>query len=402
MLGAAGGVGRVTLALVERHPLARQLRAGSELLLLDRVPEASPSAALPGRWLPAASVDSAHDLAELLRRHAVDEVIELGSVGTWDCVEACAAHGVSYLTTTYSSWDMPGLDPPRSMVRARELFAPPDVDDGVHLIGMGMNPGLINLLVAAGLRELAARSGRPASLDALDLHAILLTEVDGTETVDPPPDPRECFAVTWNPEDCLEELLEPQAMITVAGELCDLDHPPHRAGYRARCGDEEITGFLVPHEELVTLGAMYPSVELAYVYRLPQPALSALAARPERTAADWPTRRLYPPDCTGLRGFDRLGALLCSRSLGELWIGWETPVAQGLELGSNATLLQVGAGVIAGWLALRELEPGVWLPEELDHSRVLPWAEAILGPPTVIWDRDATPRSVAQRRVSAG
>ena len=406
MLGAAGGVAGATLALLGQHRLGRALLPpGSELLLLDRALPAAdgPQHATPAgaRWLAPRTIVSGEQLAGLIREHQVDEVIDLAEVGTYDCVEACAREGASFLNTAFDVW--PHQHPPGSaqkvtMIRAQALFEPPDVDAGVHLLCMGMNPGLINLLVDAGLRALAARSGRAPSVEALELHAILFTEIDGTTSASPLPPASERFASTWSPSACLEELLEPSAMITVDGEPRRLDHRPHEARYRARCGPELIDGFLVPHEELVTLGAMYPRIELAYLYRLPASAMASLQDRPERSAQDWETERLYPPHHSDLGGTNRVGALLCSRSLGELWIGWETPVAQALALGTNATLLQVATGVIAGWTMARELEPGVWLPEDLDGERILALAGEILGTPQVHWDPEAPALGLAERR----
>ncbi|HLT36321.1 MAG TPA: homospermidine synthase [Enhygromyxa sp.] len=377
----------------------------TELLLVDgEGPQ--PHVPMPrgARWLPAATITSASELAELVAEHRIEQVIELAAVDTWDCLEACAAAGASFLTTTFDTWEgTEQFDPddPFCMLRARGLFSPPDVDYGTHLVCMGMNPGLVNLLVAAGLRELAERTNRPASLAALEVESIVFTELDET-TVDGERSPGEPprFCSTWSPEGCLDEILEPYAMINVAGELTRLDHAPHRARYRGRCGDQQIVGYLVPHEELVSLGAMYPTVELAYLYRPPPAGEAALTLAPERRIQDWPTRRLYPPEHgDDLRGFNRIGALIGTRSLGELWIGWETPVELGRQYSSNATLLQVAAGVIVGWTLAQRLDPGIYLPEDLDTRRALGLAAEILGAPRVVWDRDAPALGVLDRRV---
>jgi homospermidine synthase len=162
-----------------------------------------------------------------------------------------------------------------------------------------------------------------------------------------------------------------------------------------------ILGHIVPHEELVSLAAMYPTIDLAFVYRMSNVAEAALAAMPERTADEWPTHRLYPPEhLDDLRGFSRIGALVCSRSLGELWIGWQTSMQRARQHRTNATLLQVATGVIAGWTELDRAAPGVYLPEELDTRRTLALAEQILGPLDVIWIPDAPARSIRSRRVA--
>ena len=415
LLGAAGGVAGATLALLDRHPLGRALLpAGTELLLVDAEgPQAWVPMPAGARWLPAAEIEDAAALAELVAAHEVDLVVELAAVDTWDCLRACAEQGASFLTTTFDTWEgTEEFDPddPYCMLRARGLFTPPDVEHGTHLVCMGMNPGLVNLLVEAGLRELARRSGRAPSLAELDVHAIVFTELDATEVTHAAPEPPEPtpesgalrFASSWSPAGCLDEVLESHAMINVAGDITRLDHAPHRGRYRARCGPEAIVGHLVPHEELVSLAAMYPTVELAYVYRMPPAAEAALAAAPERGPLEWPTERLYPPDhADDLRGFNRIGALICSRSLGELWIGWETPVSLGRRYASNATLLQVAAGVIVGWTLAAELEPGIWLPEDLDSARALELACEILGPLQIHADPDAPPVATRERRVDA-
>jgi homospermidine synthase len=376
------------------------------LLLDGEGPQAHAPMPRGARWLPAATIEHAQALAELVVEHRITQVIELAAVDTWDCLEACAAAGASFLTTTFDTWEgTEQFDPddPYCMLRARGLVTPPDVASGTHLVCMGMNPGLVNLLVAAGLRELGQRSGKPASLDALDVHSIVFTEIDAT-TVDGVHTPLEPlrFASTWSPEGCLDEILESHAMINVAGEITRLDHAPHRAHYRGRCGADSIVGHLVPHEELVSLGAMYPTVELAYLYRMSEAGAAALAAAPDRGPTEWPTERLYPPEHgDDLRGFNRIGALICSRSVGELWIGWETPVELGRQYSSNATLLQVAAGVIVGWTMCRGLEPGIWLPEDLDSERALGLASEILGAPKVVWDPEAPCVSVRERRIDA-
>lgn len=380
------------------------LPVNTELLLLDREPPRDdvplPSGA---RWLPPAGITDRDALVRVLDEYRPSEVIELAAVGTWDCLTACAEYGASYLTTSYDAWPQDLRDDPvaaRCMLRSRALHDPPDVDAGVHLLCMGMNPGLINLLVERGITELAQRSGRPPSLEALELAAVLFTELDQTTTTTPLDAPSERFISTWSPSGCLDEVLEPTAMMIVCGDTAELDHPPHTAVYEARCGDELICGHIVPHEELVSLALMYPTLDLAYVYRMSPPAEAALAAVPERGAHDWPTGRLYPPEhLHDLRGFNRIGALLCSRSLGELWIGWQTAVEDARAYSTNATLLQVATGVLAGWPQLSAAPPGVYLPEDLDGDRILAAAEQVLGPLRVVWDPHAPLRRVADRRV---
>jgi hypothetical protein len=159
-----------------------------------------------------------------------------------------------------------------------------------------------------------------------------------------------------------------------------------------------VEGLVVPHEELVTLGHRFPTLELAFVYRLPPAARTFLAAPPPGDPLAHPTARLYPPHTTALDGRDRVGVLLGSRRFGELWLGYDTAVEQGLRFGTNATELQVAAGVLAGWEQLGRVA-GVHTVEDLDGARYLAHVDAILGPPVVVHDPHAPVTPLPARRV---
>src|SRR5690606_36647994 len=214
------------------------------------------------------------------------------------------------------------------------------------------DPGLVSALVFAALDAFAERAGVDHTPEALDLHSVLITEEDTTVDGSDPGDP-DVFPMTWSPFHCLEELYEPRAFAAEHGSVIGLGHRPTERWYRARCGDHIIDGMAVPHEETVTLATRMPGIEIGFIYRIPPAARAALAAHPERDVADaWKTRRLCPPWTTDISGQDRVGVLLCSRRFGELWMGFETDVELGLRYGTNATQLQVAAGVLAGWAQL--------------------------------------------------
>jgi hypothetical protein len=193
-------------------------------------------------------------------------------------------------------------------------------------------------------------------------------------------------------------LFEPRTFAVWNGDVVDLGHEPTQRWYTARCGDRLIDGFVVPHEEVLTLAQRLPSVEIAFIYRIPPAARAALRARRHgKSTAPWETRRLSPPWTTNLTGRDRLGVLLCSRRFGELWMGFDTDVATGLRFGTNATQLQVAAGVIAGWSQLGRTR-GIHFVEDLDSREFVRVVSGLLGPPIVVHDRAATPLSLAQRQ----
>lgn len=109
---------------------------------------------------------------------------------------------------------------------------------------------------------------------------------------------------------------------------------------------------------------------------------------------------MCPPWTRALAGSDRVGVLLCSRRFGELWVGFDTDVAKGLALDTNATQLQVAAGILAGWMQLGTIK-GIHFVEDLAWRDFLRVVAEVLGPPVIVHDASARARPLADRRVSA-
>ncbi|GAO03446.1 homospermidine synthase [Anaeromyxobacter sp. PSR-1] len=401
LVGAAGGVARALLSVLASTPLGRALAARLDaLLLVDARP--LPPGPLPpvAQPLPPAAIRNADDLARLVRDHGVDQVVDLSSLDTMDAIRACDATGASYLDTSLEHW--PGQAPGawESLVLRAMPPARPALRRGSFLVGSGMNPGVVNALVFAGIEAFARRAGVAPTPEELRLHAVLFTEEDTTVEAMGAPPPG-AFPMTWSPLHCLEELLLDDAIAVRRGELVRLGHRPCDAWYRARCGDRVVEGFVVPHEEVLTLAERLPGQELAFVYRLPPAARAALATAPQRVRpAAWPLHRMYPPHRTALRGRDRVGVLLCSLRFGELWIGYDVGAAAAGRLGTGATQLQVAAGVAAGWAQLGRRR-GLHFVEDLDWREHLARVDALLGRALVVHDPHAPPRTLAERRVGA-
>jgi saccharopine dehydrogenase-like NADP-dependent oxidoreductase len=383
IVGWRGGVGRALMGVLSRHPMGKRIADAHDTLVLLDGAEAPDPVERPGnaRCLPSHTVASTHDLVAVIDAHEIDVVVDLAGLGALDCAKACGTRGVDYLCTSLENWPEPEPDRTaahrRQLLHARNLLPDhrPDLASGSALMCSGMNPGLISALVETGLQRFARRVHTEASVSALDIYAIALTEHDTTTCDDLPSD---VFPMTWSPQLCLDELFEPVSMMTVEGEPVELTHAPHEALYRVRCGDRIIEGYMVPHDELVTLGHRFPEVELAFIYRLPPQAHAYLETTRVVDPDDLDVTLLEPAVSGPVRGRDRMGALLCSRRHGELWVGFDTDAEQGRTYGTNATELQVAAGVVAGWRQLGRIH-GLHTVEELDSRALLDDAQSILG-----------------------
>lgn len=401
IVGCNGGVGSAVLSvLCATGPGRRMLASIEHLLLLDALPVA-PDVPRPekSRALPPFEVKNASQLAGLVERAGVGQVLDLSGLGTIDCIEAVDGLGASFLSTSLERWRHEMRAPAHDLVRELDSYRRRREFRQAHIVGSGMNPGLVNALASAAIARFARLAGVSASPRALDLYALYVTEIDST--VAPDPIDTDQFACTWAPRNCLAELLEREAVVMRSGRPVGLGHAPTAALYRIRCGAARISGMVVPHDEVASLGSRFPTLETAFLYRPPPAACAALAAHPERRRPDeWKTRKLYPPFAQGLLGRDRVGVLLCSRRFGELWMGWATDARFAVRFGTNATEFQVAAGVLAGWSQLAG-PPGVRFVEELDVRRCIADASLLLGEPEVHLDPAAPPLPLAARRVMA-
>lgn len=367
------------------HRVAERLDA---LFLVDRH-DGPPRCSLPGAHVLATGAADDHEaLARTIYDHGIDQVIEVADVDTVATSAVCAALGADYLSASLQG-DLPTL-----VAASRLLGDRPDTRGASHLIGAGMNPGIVNALAVVGVDELARRSRIPVR--ELDLYAIHVTEQDTTAAVDTLD--HDAFPMSWSPRHALDELLEPQAMYIGRGRLARLPHRPHDTLYAARCGDREIQAMIVPHEELVSIGSRFPDVESAFFYAIPAESYWLLRRRPARPANEWPTRRLYEPHSRGLVGHDRTGVLIASRRAGELWLGYEHASSTTVAGTGNGTLLQAAAGVLAGWTLLGTRR-GLHVVDELDVHAYLALVERVLGRRRVHHAPDARARTIAERRI---
>jgi homospermidine synthase len=367
-------------------------------MLVDREPPDPEAPPLElGVLLPPTAVQCADDLGRLVAHHQITQVIDVSSIDTLDCTRTCDELGADFLCTSVEEWPGRGSMPTDEAIARVLPPLRPSLERRSHLVGSGANPGVVNALVFMGLAEFANRLGVPATVEALELSAVLITEEDTTveENV---VDPTDVFAMTWSPLHCLEELFEPAAFCARDGRVIGLGHRPTARWYRARCGDRVIEGMAVPHEEIATLARHFPTVEIGFLYRIPPAARRALARHADRTIPEaWGTRRLCPPSTRTLTGSDRVGVLLCSRRFGELWVGFDTDVAKGLALGTNATQLQVAAGILAGWMQLGNIN-GIHFVDDLNWREFVRVAVDVLGPPVIVHDASARAQSLADRR----
>lgn len=344
-------------------------------------------------------------------------------VSCYDLIELCAALDVLYLDTSNEIW--PDSSEPsitttfgrrsRALERAKRFSGGPTA-----LVYHGANPGLVSHFARRAVLDMAARNGlTPAStpttrtewaLLARDLGVVALhiSEMDSQRSsMDRRPGE---FVNTWSVDGFIQEFREPAGFAWGSHEHsidCDslqlsVENFKCRVAEFARPGSSlEIRswipgsgifhGYLVAHPEAFSIAELFslqsddgrilyqPTVHFAY-----RPCSDAIVSMNDAVAAEWafpPNKRVLAHDI--VQGMDELGVLVLRRNDPEVyWYGSRLDIAEARRLvpTSNATSLQVAAGVLAGLVWIIE-NPCVGFvePEKVDFERALEIAAPYLG-----------------------
>jgi homospermidine synthase len=338
-------------------------------------------------------------------------------------IALCHERGALYLDTCTEPWAGTYTDAAlsasqRSNYALRETvlaFGRSHPGGPTAVLTHGANPGLASAFVKQALLKLAADSGlpqaRPASQQdwarlALDLGIRVIHVAERDTQVTPQRKHKDEFVNTWSVDGFMAEGRQP-------AELGWGTHERHWPADAARHGygsdaavylnrpgaatrvrswtplEGPYHGFLITHAEAISIadhltlkdGAKVryrPTVHYAYY-----PCDDAVLSLHEIAGRNWQlqTRQRIIRDEVA-EGLDELGVLLMGNARGIYWYGSRLTIKQARRLlpHSNATSLQVVAGVLAGMVwALRHPQAGVVEPEDIDHELVLEIATPYLG-----------------------
>ena len=274
----------------------------------------------------------------------IDLVLNLTTDDAASIRNLCRYYDIHYLDT--------GLDMARDIV---DLLPGPDTRRSVHLLGFGMNPGLI---------EFMYRRERPGGR-----HSALMLEKDTAERGSIP------FA-TWSPQIYYSEAMVEPPFVCVDGELADLAFGPSRPSVRLEMENllPEDDYLWVPHEELFSIAANNPDCEFAgYLYSAPN-LIQDLAIECRASGRDFPE----VPVRHDLRGCDTIGLLLTGETEPSRYV-YNTAYHQQCyrRFGINGTAWQVACGVCAGLYLAPRLAPGSYTMSTLPEN-YLPLVEHCL------------------------
>ena len=389
LLGSSGGIGRAFMNILAQNDISNSIIPhGTKLVLVDRCKDIVVSDQLKKKYavsfISDVNISSHSDLEKLLIQHQINVLIEVADIETIEFVRVCTSLGVLYLNSGYGVWpDVYAREHPRCLMLVRALeIRNAIINRGAKsstgvILGSGMNPGIVNALVERGIQRLANLNFIDKNELAADLKYIIFTEEDTTAIPTESKFNDSDFPITWNPQHAFAEFTEQSTGYVSQGRVQWINSRPLDCKFDVVCNDKVINGILVPHEEAVTIGEKYPNVTSGFIYSIP-----------DITARHLPKVRnlklinpvLLVPKNFELDGYDTVGVLLQTTRYGAYWLGYRNYHHEATHYDTNATLMQVAAGVLAGTGILLKQFSRISVVEDLDHQIYLDTVCHILGP----------------------
>lgn len=387
ILGGAGGIGSAFLNILAVNDLSNDvIPHGAHLLLVDRRDEIRVHEGLKKKYgvsvVSGINICCPADIEQLLLTHGVNVLVEVADIETIEFVKVCTALGIRYLNSGYGVWpEVYEKEQPRCLMLIRAIEIRNEIINkrsrsGGVIMGSGMNPGIVNALVERGIQKLADSNSISKEELAADLKYIIFTEEDTTVVPESSFSHSE-FPITWNPQHAYAEFTESSTGYVTQGRVKWIPSKPLDCRYNVVCNDKVINGMLVPHEEVVTIGEKYPNITSGFIYCIPPVSSRRL---PEVRNLKTIKPVLLVPRNFELQGYDTVGVLLETERYGSYWLGYKNHHEEAICYDTNATLMQVAAGVLAGTSILLKQFSHISVVEDLDYQAYLDMVCRILGP----------------------
>ncbi|NLX55238.1 MAG: homospermidine synthase [Planctomycetaceae bacterium] len=374
-------------------------------------------------------------LSRLLAAHVSrgDLIIDLAwSVDFFDIVEWAHNNEVLYVNASIESWDNTAADIHKSSLE-KSLYARYERllllagkwrQSTTAVVDQGANPGLVSHFVKRGLLDIAAKTlqenqagrTRKRMLERLcaDESFAELAHTLGVKVIhcsewdrqlSAVPKKADEFVGTWSVEGMWEESISPSelgwgthektlppfSIVPRSGPCNQIILPQMglNTWVRSWVPHQEIVGMVVTHGESFTIShaltvrkddrVIYrPTVHYAYM-----PCNDTLVSLHELRCRHYelhPHKRILTKEI--VEGMDLVGVLMMGHQFQSWWTGsiLSIEAARRKVADTNATALQVAAGVLAGVLwAIANPRRGVCLPDDLPHEEILRHAGPYLG-----------------------
>lgn len=354
IIGASGGVGTALLIYLADHR-----KVFDKVILLDQNKGVVSNESIDHKRLDYLFLNESIRLPKdenryfgLLKDLSVDIVLDVTDDETLPVFYATDRAGVSYINTSING-------PRKTHEHVLEVWSKrSQFKNGVHILATGMNPGIVNMWARHGIEKF----GVPLK--------IIIFEYDSSQTAS-----CDCPVVTWSVKQFLEEVSGEPSVVMI-GRNKAKEILPNAIENRISMKDilspiitlpEYPEGFIVPHEETVSLSQKY-DVPVKFIYALNIQTMRTLIDAYRKTGKLRFTDILLGDNTAHtLRGADNIGVLL---EYPDKTVYYFNSIANAAVKGTNATYTQVVTGVIAALLTLvtDKLNRGAYFVEDLYDS----------------------------------
>jgi saccharopine dehydrogenase-like NADP-dependent oxidoreductase len=353
ILGASGGVGNALLIYLGNH---RDFFG--RIVLMDRSRKLLSNKFINHKKLDYVFINKKISLPKeileyksLLKDNSINIVLDITDDNNLPVFYATNEAGVSYINTSLNGSK-------KIQDQVFQIWNERDkLNNATHILCAGMNPGIVNMWARYGIEKF----GIPKQ--------ITIFEYDTSKTAKKTP------LVTWSIKHFLEEVCEVPSIIMNGRNNCSELFPnalENSVNMKKILEpvlklDNYPIGFIVPHEEVVSLAQKY-DVPVKFVYSINRKTMQTLIKiYEEKGKVDHSELMLGDNTDIILEGSDKVGIMLDYDDKKVYYLNSLTNFA---VKGTNATYTQVVIGIIAAFftLILDKPEKGVYFVEDLHNS----------------------------------
>ncbi len=289
-----------------------------------------------------------------------DIVIDVSWADTIEMLECCDELGVAYINTALENYEIdenPVYWGYGTSAR-NEFFEDirSDFKDITAIIGSGMNPGIVQWMAIELIRK-----------DPQKPNGCYIVEHDTTFFKDIHKCDKDTIYTSWSPECFLDETIDSYPMF-IRNKIQYLMYKKvYEEEFIVSLGDKIFSGYLVPHEEVISLGSVY-DFESGFIYRVNEHTTNLIKKNIDDLDVLWEKpMELLDPSKYILQGDDLVGVLLVYNDKEVYMYNTCNNEKAYDEYGINATYLQVASGVYASLctLLLDDIPQGIYSVDKL-------------------------------------
>lgn len=357
ILGASGGVARAVLILLNQYRFLF-----NKLILLDKIDTIIKDEYLNHKKLNYEFIkyDLNNGIDEMFlqikQKHGVSIILDLTDCETLPLLKAADKLSMNYLNCSVNSDSSSMIDFVENMKEYISKYS-----NAVHVLALGMNPGIINHLIVRGVLE----HGMPLEYIEIEFDSGCSTKKKISKPF-----------ITWSKTQFLNEAVrDPAGYCGEGGNYVELETP----AVENLCDTSELIGpikkmkkypqgMIVPHDEIITMSRAL-EIPGKFIYAIHPESLNKLIKlRKEKKDIFEKDLEYLDNVSTPLSGSDCIGVWLLYKNKKVCYF---IDLEHSAVVGTNATLFLVALGVIAGLVDFVNnplLEKGVLTPIDLDNK----------------------------------